>query len=261
MKTSKILIISVVLLLGYLLKPNLMGPPEGLEIESGIANQTLTGSWYEIARKDNKIEKDHAYIHILMQSDQDGLKLTMSEPAQEGGDKSPWESSMKLTELDTEISGYRYSCAWIFSCGLHLIDLDKANRDWIVVIGHQTNLVWILSRSQALAPEILGRILENLEGKGINTDDMMLFNGKAGTPQPPEDKAVKGPKPTNRILPALNANRPAPAIPSAPMELPFVPSDHVPQVPATIPEVPMTQPPAGPSGQIPSAPNGPSIQR
>lgn len=136
------------------------------------------GRWYEIARLDNRFERNmeqvEAYYRIVgddrvevLNSGLDvktGLRRTVRGKAKEG--KYPgW---------------LRVSFFWIFYTDYIVLELGE-NYDWALVGGRSGKFLWILSRTPTLPAATLDRILQRARDRGYAVERLHFVEQSAGS--------------------------------------------------------------------------------
>lgn len=151
------------------------GVPDGVEAVKGFEVERYTGTWYEIARLENRFEKGLEKITATYAPREDGGIDVVNrgyEPA-----KDRWkESSGKAYFVGPRDEGrLKVTFFWPFYGAYNIILLDDAYQ-WALVCGPDRSYLWILSRTPTLPQATLDRIIGYARERGFATDALIYVN-------------------------------------------------------------------------------------
>ena len=131
------------------------------------------GTWFEIVRKENIFEKDLDFVTATYSLNSDGninvlnkgFNITKNKESQiTGKAKKKYENIENI--LEVSFFGPFYS-------DYIIADYDKENYNWALVLGKNSNYMWILSRKPQLDEEIRNSILNKAVSFGIELTDLV----------------------------------------------------------------------------------------
>lgn len=229
---------------------NIEVPPNGVEPVDEINWNQLQGKWYEIARLDNEIEQGIGQAVLDSKQKNTGdFELSLK-----GEDKKEVWLSTAHYNPESKMGSIFIPCFGPFDCGLHVIDIDKKNHEWMVVTGKDRTKLWIFAKAPGIQKKLLEELISKTEDLGYNSDELELNNREVINPKPADSKSSEpspaNPVPPQTIVPEEPANIPPPPtfVPTVPFETPSVPKE-VPPVPSGVPQMglqPKEMPPQPP---------------
>lgn len=160
----------IALLLGSL--TGCTGVPDGVEAVKGFEVERYVGTWYEIARLENRFEKGLEKITATYSARSDGGIDVVNrgfDPA-----KDRWkESSGKAYFVGPRAEGrLKVTFFWPFYGAYNIILLDDAYQ-WALVCGPDRSYLWILSRTPTLPEPTLNRLIEHAKQLGFATGELI----------------------------------------------------------------------------------------
>jgi len=187
----------------------------------------IVGNWYEIARLENDLEEDFGQATLkVVQSSNNKLEVTLSDPKT----KSALPFNFEY-DSNSKVGSAFLSCWGPLMCGYHVIAMDKKDLSWMMVAGHTLDELWLFARAPGLPPEVLKKLLSEVQALGYDTDNLVVNN------KPPEI-VVKPVNKGDQSSPSIGVpSYPLAPVPETPANEPPVPL-HIPEVPTTIPAIP-----------------------
>lgn len=132
------------------------------------------GTWYEIARYDNRFEKGMHHVTAQYKLLSDGKIEVINRGIKNGVEK---EIKGKVKQPDPIQYPGRLKVSfflWFYS-DYYILELDKAYN--YTVIGSSNNkYLWILSRRPRLSSTVLEGILNNLKKRGYDVEKLNYTN-------------------------------------------------------------------------------------
>lgn len=156
------------------------GIPDGAEPVSGFDLQKYSGKWYEIARMDHPFERGLSRVTAEYSLREDGGVRVLNR----GYDASTgkWkEAEGKAYFVDDESTGrLKVSFFGPFYASYNVIALDQQEYQWSLVVGPDTDYMWILSRQPELDRAIIDELLAVAGSVGFKTDELIFVEHDQG---------------------------------------------------------------------------------
>lgn len=152
---------------------NCTGIPEGLNAIDNFDMRRYIGTWYEIARLDNRFEKGLERISANYQPREDGgIDVTNKGwNAQEGEWSMIEGKGYFIDKADT--GRLKVSFFGPFYGAYNIIDLDKQNYSYALVTGPDKSYLWILSKTKQLPQETLRNVINKAKSFGFSTENLI----------------------------------------------------------------------------------------
>jgi len=152
------------------------GIPEGAEPVSGFELQRYTGKWYEIARMDHPFERGLSNVTAEYSLREDGGVRVLNRGYE--ASKGEWkEAEGKAYFVDDESTGQlKVSFFGPFYASYNVVALDKQAYQWALVVGPDTDYMWILSRQPELDRAIIDELLAMARSYGFKTDELIFVD-------------------------------------------------------------------------------------
>ena len=176
MRTIRNLFVSAFVFLSAAFSSGCAGVPDGVETVSGFELDRYLGTWYEIARLDHKFERGMSDVTAnYSMRDAGGVSVINSgfdEP------KGEWTSANGKAFFvgDSDVGELKVSFFGPFYGGYNIVELDKDDYQYSLVVGPNRDYLWILSRSPQLDPEILSALVEKARSLGYPTDALIYVD-------------------------------------------------------------------------------------
>ena len=132
----------------------------------------ILGRWYEIARLDNKVQKNQTNVtHRFNLNEENGsLEIIVR-----GYDtkKKGWDKIEGIGTQDIENVGlFSTTFLPIFAKKLYVIDFDKEYNNALVA-SEDYNKLWILSRKKEISDKVKGRFLDSAKKVGFDPSKLI----------------------------------------------------------------------------------------
>ena len=170
--------------IGFLLPLGLLGcsfsPAPPLETVPDVDLQQYVGLWYEIARYPTPFQ-DQCFGGVTAEYTlRDDGQITVINTCRKGSLDGPVDRIEGVARVVNEETNAELKVRFFlfFEGDYFIIDLDE-DYEWAVVGEPSRRLLWILSRTQTMAPAVYEGILYRLPDKGYDPAGLVL------TPQPP----------------------------------------------------------------------------
>lgn len=136
------------------------------------------GKWYEIARFDHSFERGLVGVTATYSFRPDGKIKVVNEGYQNTLD-GKHSIAVGKAKTTSEPGKLKVSFFWIFYGAYNVLELD-ADYQWVLVGSSSDKYLWILSRTPALAPEVLSEIVEKARLRGYDTSKLIWVEQQPG---------------------------------------------------------------------------------
>ncbi|KJR98925.1 MAG: membrane protein [Desulfobulbaceae bacterium BRH_c16a] len=132
------------------------------------------GLWYEIGRYPNTFQKGCLDSTAMYTARPDG-EIDVLNSCRDEQDGSLREARGRAWVVDNDPSNARLKVSffWPFRGDYWIIDLGQ-EYEYAVVGTPDRKYLWILSRTPAMNPEVLEKILQNVEKQGFTRDNLLF---------------------------------------------------------------------------------------
>lgn len=162
-----------------------LGMPAGVQPVQGFELQRYLGTWYEIARLDHSFERGMSQVSAEYSLRDDGGVRVLNRGYL--ASKVRWQQAEgKAYFVDASHQGYlKVSFFGPFYGAYVVFELDQEHYQYAFVSGPDTGYLWLLSRTPAVAPELLERFMASAKARGFDTDNIILVQQDAGAARQP----------------------------------------------------------------------------
>ncbi len=148
-------------------------PEAPLETVAHVDLNRYLGLWYEIGRYPNSFQKSCLGSTALYTARPDG-EIDVLNSCRDKQDGSLREAKGRAWVVDKDSNArLNVSFFWPFRGDYWIINLGQ-EYEYAVVGTPDRKYLWILSRTPAMHPEILAKILENVEKQGFVRNKLLL---------------------------------------------------------------------------------------
>lgn len=172
MKKIKLLLGVVAVLLASFLLTACVSIPKNATAVSDFEVDKYLGTWFEIARKDFKFEKNLNNVTANYSLREDGkIKVlnkgfdTVKQEWTEAEGKAKFRSEKNVAELAVSFFGPFYS-------GYNVIAIDRDYK-YALVAGKSLDYLWLLSREKTMPDGIKASFLEKAKSVGYDVSDLV----------------------------------------------------------------------------------------
>ncbi|HUH52098.1 MAG TPA: lipocalin family protein [Flavobacterium sp.] len=178
---NKMIIRSMLLLLSLMLFNSCTYIPENAKPIQDFQADRYLGTWYEIARTENRFEKDMDNISAHY-----SLKDNGSIDVFNSGfniEKQEWKSANGTAKFrdNKTTAALKVSFFGPFYSGYNVIALDE-KYTYALVAGKDLDYLWILSREKTIPEDILMHYLNKAEQIGYDTSKLIWVNHDKDNP-------------------------------------------------------------------------------
>lgn len=158
------------------------GIPKGVTAVDHFELQRYLGTWYEIARLDHSFERGLTQVTASYSMRQDGGIDVINRGYDKKKGKYRTAQGKAYFVEDTDTGRLKVSFFGPFYGGYNIIALDQKYYRWSMISGPSRKYLWILSRQETLAPEIVNRLVAQASDYGFPTQNLIFV--KQGEPPP-----------------------------------------------------------------------------
>jgi len=153
-----------------------LGVPDGARPVKGFELERYLGKWYEIARLDHSFERGLSNVTAEYSLREDGGVRVLNRGFKDSRNK--WKDAEgKAYFVDDSSTGQlKVSFFGPFYGAYNVIALDKEDYQWSLVVGPDTDYLWILSRTPELDKDIIDQLLAEASSLGFNIEDLIFVN-------------------------------------------------------------------------------------
>lgn len=153
-----------------------VGIPDDLKAVDGFDINRYAGTWYEIARFENKFEKGLTNVSATYTIRKDGGLDVLNKGFnmetkkwETAGGKAYFVSGPETGRLKVSFYGPFYS-------GYNIIVLDKEKYSYALVCGNDRSYLWILSRNMVLDFETVDELIDIARKYGFDVDKFVIVD-------------------------------------------------------------------------------------
>jgi len=168
-----------ILILVTLLMVSCTKIPKGIEAVDGFDVTRYTGTWYEIARLDNRFERGLENISATYTLRKDGGIDILNQGRNR--DDGTLETAEGKGYFIQEPNKGRLKVSFLgpFYSSYNVIALDKNRYSYAMVTGPDKSYLWILSRTRQIPKEMLDRLIAQAKSQGFETDKLILVKHRS----------------------------------------------------------------------------------
>jgi apolipoprotein D and lipocalin family protein len=148
-------------------------PPPGVQVVDRFEISRYLGRWYEIARLDHRFERGLTNVSADYQLRSDGGIAVLNR----GFDlsKGQWKEALGRAYFtgSEQTASLKVSFFGPFFGGYHVIALDRERYRWAMVVGPDTDYLWILARTPSIPASVRDRLLAQATSLGIDVSKLI----------------------------------------------------------------------------------------
>ena len=149
-----------------------LGVPDRAVVVQDFSLERYLGTWYEIARLDHSFERGLSHVQAEYSLREDGGVRVINKGYNDS--KGAWDTAEGKAYFveQPSIGKLKVSFFGPFYGAYNIIELDP-NYQYALVVGPDTDYLWILSRSPQLGKEVVQRLLAKASTLGFATDQLI----------------------------------------------------------------------------------------
>lgn len=166
-------------LLSLALQGGCAGIPEGATAVTGFELDRYLGQWYEVARLDHRFERGLSNVTATYSMRKDGGVSVLNRGY--SVDKGEWQEATGKAYFvgNTDVGQLKVSFFGPFYGGYNIIELDKEDYQYALVVGPDRGYLWILSRSPQLDSATLSALIDKARSLDFATDQLIYVDHTA----------------------------------------------------------------------------------
>lgn len=153
-----------------------LGVPEGAAPVNGFELDRYLGSWYEIARLDHSFERGLSKVTAEYSLREDGGVRVVNRGYETAEGKWSEAEGKAYFVGEPSVGQLKVSFFGPFYGAYNVIELDKESYQWSLVVGPDTDYLWILSRTPTMDKALVEQLLSRAEALGFNTQDIIFVD-------------------------------------------------------------------------------------
>lgn len=149
------------------------GIPEGLVAVEKFELNRYLGTWYEIARIDNRFERGTGQVSATYSLRDDGMVRVLNKGY--NSEEERWKTAEGRARFagSPTVGALEVSFFGPFYGSYNIIDLDRENYSWAMVTASSRSWLWILSKKPQMEPALLGSLYAKAGAMGFDTLKVM----------------------------------------------------------------------------------------
>jgi apolipoprotein D and lipocalin family protein len=157
-----------------------LGVPDRAVVVQDFSLERYLGTWYEIARLDHPFERGLSHVQAEYSMREDGGVRVINKGYKD--QESAWDSAEGKAYFveQPNIGKLKVSFFGPFYGAYNIIELDP-DYQYALVVGPDTDYLWILSRTPELGQDVLQRLLAKASALGFATDQL-IYPEQGGMP-------------------------------------------------------------------------------
>jgi apolipoprotein D and lipocalin family protein len=153
-----------------------LGIPEGTRPVDDFELDRYLGKWYEVARLDHSFERGLSNVTADYSLRDDGGVRVTNRGFKDARDK--WKDAEGKAFFDGDPSTGKLKVSFFgpFYGAYNVIALDQENYQWSLVVGPDTDYLWILSRTPVLDQVVIDQLLSQAKANGFDIDEVIFVD-------------------------------------------------------------------------------------
>ena len=149
-----------------------LGIQDGTDAVQGFQLQRYLGDWYEIARLDHRFERGLSHVQAQYSLREDGgVRVVNKGYKDRKGEWKQAEGKAYFTDA-ADVGSLKVSFFGPFYGAYNIIELDP-DYQFALVVGPDTDYLWILSRTPELDAKIVKQLVAQAAALGFSTDKLI----------------------------------------------------------------------------------------
>ena len=146
--------------------------PEGIEPVSGFEQERYLGTWYEVARIENRFERGLSNVTASYSVKENGDIRVLNRGYKTAKDK--WETAEGKAKFvgAPETAHLKVSFFGPIFASYIVFDLDE-DYQYSFVTGNDRSYLWLLSRTPEVSPELKEKFLTRINALDFDTNNLI----------------------------------------------------------------------------------------
>jgi apolipoprotein D and lipocalin family protein len=147
--------------------------PEGIVAVDNFKLDRYLGTWYEIARIENRFERGSEQVSAIYSLRKDGMVQVLNKGYYP--EKKKWKTAEGKAKFagDPNVGALKVSFFGPFYGPYNVFALDREHYSWAMVTASSRDYFWILARTPQMEPALYAKLLEEAKAKGFDTSRVM----------------------------------------------------------------------------------------
>ena len=153
-----------------------MGVPDGAEVVTGFDLNRYLGTWHEIARLDHRFERGMSHVTATYSMREDGgVKVVNRGYKVADGE---WEEATGKAYFvgESDVGQLKVSFFGPFYGAYNIIELERENYQYALVVGPDLKYLWILARSPDLDQRLVTALVDKARQLNFPVDDLIFVD-------------------------------------------------------------------------------------
>jgi apolipoprotein D and lipocalin family protein len=151
-----------------------LGIPDNVKPVQNFELARYLGTWYEVARMDHSFERGLSNVSAQYSQREGGGVTVINRGYKESEERWDEASGKAFFIGDSSVGQLKVSFFGPFFGAYNIVALDQKEYQWSLVVGANTDYLWILSRTPTLDQTTLDQILSSARSFGFNTDELIF---------------------------------------------------------------------------------------
>ena len=153
--------------------------PDGVTPIQCFEVNRFLGKWYEVARLNHPFERGLSNVTATYSLKKDGTIRVLNRGYKER--KQRWQNAEGKAKFVADPGTGRLKVSFFGPIygGYNIVELDKQNYQYALVVGNDRTYLWILSRTPTLNPAIQKRLVQKAKDLGFPVESLIYV--KQGT--------------------------------------------------------------------------------
>ena len=147
--------------------------PEGVTPIKGFEVNRFLGKWYEVARLNHSFERGLSNVSATYSLKKDGSIRVLNRGYKD--QQARWQDAEGKAKFVADPGTGRLKVSFFgpFYGGYNIVELDKQNYQYALVVGNDRTTMWILSRTPKLQPAIQKRLIKRAKDLGFPVENLI----------------------------------------------------------------------------------------
>ena len=170
---------AMTLVITLLLAAACTGVTDGVSVVDDFELDRYLGTWYEIARLDHSFERGLTNVTAEYGlRDDGGVSVVNRGYRAKAGE---WDEARGKAYLvdEPDVGRLKVSFFGPFYGGYNIVELDKSDYSYSMVVGPNRSYLWILARSPELDAATLDALVAKADSLGFPTDELIVVEHDA----------------------------------------------------------------------------------
>ncbi len=149
------------------------GAPEGVQPVTGFELDRYLGTWYEIARFDHRFERGLTDVTATYSMRDDGGVKVVNRGYR--SDDEEWDEAVGKAYFlgESDVGQLKVSFFGPFYGGYNIVELDKQDYQYALVVGPNRDYLWILARTPSLDDATVEALVDRAASLDFPTDELI----------------------------------------------------------------------------------------